>query len=191
MEFWDVITERHSTRDYLPDPVPREKLQRVLHAAALAPSAMNEQPYRFHVAEGEARQRAGAVVAQATVHLEEFMKQLGPEHYATAVEWYSSLGQAPIVIGVSMPQAESDLDSINKLLSVGAALENLMLAATAEGLATCNITFAWWVRDQLAEAFEVEPGHEMVAILALGMPSETPPLAPPHSDDVADWLDDE
>lgn len=189
MDFWSVVSNRHSVRDFRPDPVPREQLERLLHAAALAPSAMNAQPWRYHVAQGEARQRVGELVAQATVHLEEYMEQLGPENYQWAVEWYSSLGGAPVVVGVSMPHGESEMDLTNKLLSVGASLENFMLAATAETLATCNITFAWWVRDQLAEGFEIGEGREIVAIVALGYPGAVPPMAPEHREDIADWLD--
>jgi len=190
MDFWTVVEGRHSVRAFRSDPVPRELIERLLHAASAAPSAMNEQPWRFHVAVGDARMEVGKVVAQATVHLEEYMEQLGREHYDEAVSWYSSLGNAPAIIGVSMLDAISDLDLTNKLLSVGASIENLMLAATAEGLASCNITFAWWVRDELAQAFEIGGGRSIVAILAVGYAADVPPLAPVHREDVAEWLGD-
>lgn len=187
MEFWDVIENRHSYRDFRSDPVPREVIEKCLHAAAAAPSALNEQPWRFHVTTGVSRSNLGKVIAQATVHLSEYMEVLGPERYEDALHWYSSLGDAPVVIGVSMPVAASDLDATNKLLSVGAAVENFQLAANAEGLGACNITFALWVRDELAEALAIGEGRTVVCLVALGYPSATPPAAPPRNEDIAVW----
>lgn len=189
MEFWDVVENRHSVRDFEDVEVPREKLMKLLHAASAAPSAMNEQPWRYHVATGGARAEVGQMIGQATVHLTEYMDVLGPKHYEDALRWYSSLGDAPVVIGVSMPSPQSEFDGVNKLLSVGASIENLQLAATAEGLGSCNITFAWWVREDLARLFDVAEGWSVVAVIAIGVPSEVPPVAPPHAEDVADWLE--
>lgn len=189
MEFWQVVEARHSVRDFKDAPVPRDVLERIVHAASVAPSAMNEQPWRFHVTTGETRSQLGKVVSQATVHLSEYMEVLGPKRYEDAMKWYSSLGDAPVVIGVSMPTPESDFDNMNRLLSIGAAVENLMLAATAEGLGCCNITFSWWVRTELEELLGIGPGRSMVSIVALGYPSSVPPALPPKNEDVADWLD--
>jgi nitroreductase len=192
MEFWQVIDSRHSIRDFRPDPVPRELIERMLHAAAAAPSAMNAQPWEYHVAVGHAREQVGQIVAEATIHLEEYVEHLGPrgsEGYQRAVDWYESLGNAPVVLGVAMLEPDSDADAVNKLLSVGASVENLMLAATAEGLGACNITFTSWVKDELAEFFNVGEGRSIVALIALGYPSDTPPLAPEHREDIADWFE--
>lgn len=188
MEFWDVIEARHSCRSFASESVPREKIERLLHAAAAAPSSMNLQPWRFHVAQGEVRQEAGRLIAQATLHLSEYVDQASEWDYSEALEWYSSLGHAPVLIGVSALRADSELEVMNVQLSVGAAIENLLLAATAEGLAACNITFAWWVRDELAELLRVSEDRTMVAVIALGAPGEIPLSAPAHRQDVADWL---
>jgi nitroreductase len=188
MEFWHVIEGRHSTRDYAQRAVSREKLTRILHAAAAAPSAMNSQPWRYHVAEGESRIEVGKLLAQATVHLSEYMDVLGPDHYEAAVEWYSSLGNAPVVIGVSAPRSDTEFEMTNTLLSVGASIENLLLAAMADGLGACNITFAWWVRDDLRARFGVDEDREIVAILAIGYVGSQAPAAPAHREDVADWV---
>ncbi|HSK47399.1 MAG TPA: nitroreductase family protein [Coriobacteriia bacterium] len=188
MDFWQVVEARHSIRDFRPDPVDRKSLDRMFHAASAAPSAMNSQPWRYHVATGQARAEAGKIVAQATVYLEEYVEQLGPERYAQAMQWYSSLGDAPVLIAVSMPEPESDFDRNNSLLSVGASVENLLLAATAEGLGSCNITFTSWVRDELAALFDIGTGRVIVSVIAVGHPSEILPVAPRHRDDVADWI---
>lgn len=188
MEFWEVVEARHSSRNFSREPVPREKIEKLLHAASTAPSAMNSQPWHFHVTEGEARQELGKLVSQATLHLVDYVEQPGEWDYDEALLWYSSLGHAPVAIGVSMPSSEAELDRTNNLLAVGAAIENLLLAATAEGLEACNITFAWWVRDELAKLLGIGEDREVVAIIAVGLPGDMPPAAPPHDENVADWL---
>lgn len=189
MDLWEALEGRHSVRLFRSQPVADEVMKRVLHAAVLAPSAFNSQPWRFHVTRGSTRISLGTLLAQATVHLAEYMEMLGPERYQEAINWYSSLGDAPVILGVSVPRAESELDEMNKLISVGAAVENLMLAATDEGLGTCVITFAWWVKDELAELLDIGDDRQMVALLAVGYPRDTVPASPPHSNDVAVWYD--
>lgn len=189
MDFWKVVESRHSVRDYRPDPVPRELVDRALAAASAAPSAMNLQPWRFHVATGDARQRVGEIVSSATMHLAEYMDVLGPDHYEDAVKWYSSLGDAPIVVVVSCLKSDNEFDASNKWLSVGCAIENFLLATTVQGLASCNITFAWWVRDELAQFLQVDEGREILAIIAVGYPGEAPVVSHPHNPDVADWYE--
>jgi len=188
MDFWQVVEARHSIRDFKSDPVSRKSLERLIHAAAAAPSAMNSQPWRYHVATGAARAEVGKIVAQATVHLEEYVEQLGPERFAQAVQWYSSLGDAPVLIAVSSPLPDSDFDRANNLLSIGASIENLLLAAIAEGLGACNITFTSWVREELAEFLGLDEDRIVVAIIAVGHPSEILPVAPRHRADIVDWV---
>lgn len=49
MEFMELVTSRHSVRNYLPDPIPKEVLAEILEAGRLAPSAQNRQPWRYLV----------------------------------------------------------------------------------------------------------------------------------------------
>jgi nitroreductase len=184
MDFLDVLAQRHSVRDFADRAVPREVLQRVVGAASFAPSAMNEQPWRFYIAEGATRWRVNEIMAQSTVHLADYMDVLGPERYEAATRWYTDLGGAPVIVCVASPPSDDELNSINRLLSVGAALENVMLAATNEGLGACVITFAFWVRDELAEALGVPEDRKVIALVALGYPGVSPE-PPAHSEDIA------
>lgn len=189
MEFRQVLEGRRSVRDFRSDPIPREVLERVVGAAGLAPSSMNLQPWTFHVCTGDSRVQVGETVAQATVHLLEYMEVLGPERYEDAVKWYSSLGDAPVVIVCTMTTPDSEFEALNLTLSVGAALENLMLTAKAEGLGSCSITFGWWVRDELKALLGVPSEQTVASITALGYPSDVPPAAPPRREDIAVWHD--
>lgn len=188
MDFDRVLRERHSVRAYSSREVPHDVLERVLDAASFAPSSFNEQPWRFFVATGETRTRVGEIMAQSTVYLEDYMEVLGPEGYERATKWYTDLGGCPVVVAVSMTVAEDTLTHLNRMLSVGAAVQNVLLAVTNEGLGACSITFSFWLRDELSRELGVPEDREIVALIAMGYPAEQP-LAPPHSHDIAVFRD--
>lgn len=187
VDFWDVLEGRRSIRDFEPTEVPSEVLERIVRAAGMAPSAMNSQPWNFHVCQGTTRAQVGETLAQATVHLLEYMEMLGPERYESAVKWYSSLGDAPVVVIVSMPKPDNDFDTLNRMLSVGCATENLVLAAKAEGLGACPVTFGWWVRDEMRDVIGLSSDETIATIIALGYPGDVPPAAPPRREDITVW----
>lgn len=184
VDFQSVLARRRSVRDFADRPLPRAVVERILEAASLAPSAHNEQPWRFYVAEGAARARVGEAMAHTTVHLAEYMEALGPERYEEAVRWYTDLGGAPVVACLTAPASTDEFTLVNRMLSAGAALENVLLAATSEGVGTCVITFALWVRDELAGILGVPEDRVVVALIALGYPGQAAE-SPSHSSDVA------
>jgi nitroreductase len=189
MELLDAIAKRHSVRDFRPDAVPSEMIERLVSAAALAPSAANEQPWQFFVATGETRRQIGRLIAQTTIHLAEYMEVLGPKRYDDAIEWYSSLGEAPVLIAVASPETDDALVRLNRHLSVGAAIENLLLGAVDQGLGACNITYSHWVEDEIAELLGLPDDWDVLTIVAVGFPGGAPAAAPAHRPSTAVWLD--
>jgi nitroreductase len=189
MDLWDAIDARHSVRHFRPDPVSRAVVERCVDAARHAPSSMNEQPWEFYCCRGESRTALGGIIAQATVHLSEYMEMLGPKRYEDAVEWFSSLGDAPVLIAVSCLSPDSEFSAMNRYLSIGSAVENFLLAATAQGLGSCSITFSHWVKDEMAELLGVPEGSEVVSVIALGYPSDVPTASPEKREHIAVWLD--
>jgi nitroreductase len=176
-------------RSFSPDPVEKELTDQLLAAATQAPSSFNEQPWRFYVTQGETRQQLGEIMAQSTSYLEEYIEVLGPEQYEHALRWYNCMGDAPILIAVTVNIPLGELQLINRYLAAGAAIENLLLAATAVGLATCNVTFAFMVKEDIEHALGVPSDETLVSIIALGHPTDEPPAAPPHDADVVEYLD--
>jgi nitroreductase len=61
----DAIASRRSIRAFLPDPVDRETIERLLAAAAMAPSGSNIQPWNVHVAQGSKRRELARVLLEA------------------------------------------------------------------------------------------------------------------------------
>jgi nitroreductase len=161
-------------RAYETTPVPRETLERIIKAAGAAPSPYNAQPWHFHVTTGKTRDTVAEVAALSTVHLQEYLDVLPASQLGSAERFFAGLGSAPVVIVVSVPVTEDDLGRINAYLSTGAAIQNLMLAAENEGLGCCNLTFAFWVRDRLADLLHIDDDREIVSMVLLGHPAEVP-----------------
>jgi nitroreductase len=186
----EALAARRSIRQFRSAPVDRAIIERLVKAAASAPSARNEQPWNLYVTTGATRLELGRVVAQTTVYLREYVDSLGPDGYERAFTWYSSLGDAPVLVAVAVPESDDEFTSANRLLSVGAAIENLLLAATAEGLGACPFTFSYWVKSELAKTLGLPEGHTVVCVIALGWPaSDEGTPRPAKRSDVAVWLD--
>jgi nitroreductase len=84
----DAITSRHSIRAFLPKPVPRELLERVLAVASRAPSGTNTQPWKVYVLTGAAKEALSQRVRDIYDDPEE--RELHTEEYAYyPVEWKS------------------------------------------------------------------------------------------------------
>lgn len=182
MELMDAIHGRRSIRIFDGRPVERGALEQVMDAATYAPSRMNTQPWHFHVATGEARTRVAEVMAMTTAYLEEYIDALGPEGVEYAARFYADLGAAPVVIGVASPITEECNEARDNAISVGAAVQNVLLAVHDKGLAGCNISSPHWVRDRLGDVFDLEEGWEIVSLIVLGYAAEEAHERDRHTD---------
>ena len=150
MEFEDLIKERYSVRSYQSRPVEDEKLEKVLDAARLAPTAANKQPFRLIVVKTEGRK--------------DELKRVYP------ADWFS---QAPLVICACAVKSESwtRRDGRNYVdVDTTIAMDHLILAATNLGLGTCWIAAfdAEAAREILKTPDDVEP----LLFTPLGYPAD-------------------
>ena len=187
MDTYDAIMNRHSVRAFTDDAIDREVLDRILRAAMAAPSAMNTQPWHFYVATGETREAIGAAMAQSTVHLKDYIDVLPPERIEAAERFYANLGGAPVIIALSIPSTDDDADRVYSQIALGCAIENLLLAARAEGLGSCHLTVPLWVMDEMRGIISVPEERDLISLIIVGHPAETP-LAPEHSFDHVTFL---
>jgi nitroreductase len=169
-----IIRERHSTRLFLPRPVPRELVDEALALAVHAPSNSNIQPWHVVFASGAARDRLVAALLEETHRgppnipplpesFRHFRRELGAEVYgAMGITREDKAGhdaavlrnweffRAPLAAIVCMHKDLGPADA----LSVGMFLQTLLLALTARGLGTCcEVSVAGYpetVRAQLA-----------------------------------------
>jgi nitroreductase len=174
VELAEALKRRRSIRLYTGEPVARSVIEALIDAAITAPSSWNAQPWHFHVALGAARHAVGEAVAQSTRFLEEYANILPPDMLDRAAKFYADLGKAPVVIGVSVPWSDDEVERINSLVSAGAAIENLMLCATDLGLGACCITAPRWVVDQVKAAFGIPDDRSIAGLVLVGKPAEEP-----------------
>lgn len=169
---------------YRPDPVSREDILTVLDAANQAPSALNRQQWEFLIVTGNKILEMGRSYRST---LDEYLSHwdaspmrdfITREEFIRFAETY---GGAPVVIVVLTPTDEIANFRKANLESASAALENLLLAATALGLGTCWMTGPLRDEKTLRRILSVPDDREIVAITPLGYPEKIP-AAPPRID---------
>lgn len=161
MDIYKVLKERRSVRKYKSAPVPDETLKRILEAAQLAPSWSNMQCWRFIVVRDPKRKEQ---LAESVPDKNPAIKAIGQT--------------APVVIVLCAdPKASGQQDNKDYyLLDSGLAMQQLMLAAHAEGLGTCWV--AWFDEAKAREACAVPPDYRVVALTPLGFPEKQPSEKP-------------
>lgn len=190
MEFFEVVKKRRAVRAYRPDPINKEDILKVLEAAHSAPSGRNLMSWEFIVVTGEKRAKLcesyGRIGKNYTADWEDrkaaeaFMKYAG------------TYGGAPVIIVVTA--ATDPLPGVNKMhLETGcAAMENILLAATALGLGTCWMTGPLQDEPTLRKELEIPDDRQIVAVTPLGHPlvwPEPPPLPEPDFTRKIRWVD--
>lgn len=152
MSLLDLIKSRYSCRAYQPLGVEKEKMAYVMECVRLAPSAVNKQPWRFHL------------ISDPTdkAKLQECYDR----------EWFKT---APLYIITSVLHDEEWVRADGKHhgdIDVAIAVEHLCLAATEQGLATC------WVCNfdaaLLKERFALPDGEEPAVVIPIGYAADAP-----------------
>ena len=152
MNVMEAVETRQSVRAYEDKPVEPEKLERILEAARLAPSAKNRQEWRFIVVQDEARRRA----------------------LVEAANGQSFVGEAPVVIAACGVDTEYRMPCGHPAFSidVAIALEHIALQACEEGLGTCWI--GAFNEAKVKEILGVPEDVCVVELMPLGYPADEP-----------------
>lgn len=142
MEFREVVVKRRSVRKFRKDPIPEESLRRVLEAGLWAPSAGNCQPWHFLVVtDSEIKAKiASCCTSFSKKHWKRFSPARARYLAARGGSWDKSyLRDIPILVVVSYKLPENVSREL-VLGSVWMCVENMLLAATDEGLGSCVYT---------------------------------------------------
>jgi nitroreductase len=145
MDVFEAVQKRHSTRAYESTPVPEEKLEKILEAARLAPSAGNIQPWHFIIVRNREKR----------------------ETLAKGGRYARFLAESPIVIvGCGDQKASPNWYAVD----VAIAMQNMVLTTTGEGLATCWI--GSFDEDRVRNLLKIPHNFRVIALVALGYPRE-------------------
>ncbi|MDD5698850.1 MAG: nitroreductase family protein [Victivallaceae bacterium] len=156
MDFYEVIRKRRSIRSYKSDPIPEAALQRIAEAVHLAPSACNFQPWKIKIVTDP------GLRAQISANYTR--------------DWLIQAPAIAVIIGNSK-QCWKRFDgtpSVN--IDIGIAMEHLILAATAEGLATCWI--GAYDMAKMNAVLGVVPPWNVLALSPLGYADQEPTNVP-------------
>jgi nitroreductase len=160
MELYEALEGRRSIRKYTADPVSDETLQKLLCAAGIAPSWKNNQCWRFIVVREQSRKQklAGSL----------------PDGNPCK----KAIAEAPVVLVLCAdPRTSGRQDGKDYyLLDAGLAMQQLMLAAHAEGLGTCWV--AWFDEAKARPACNIPEPYRVVALTPLGVPAHRPSPRP-------------
>jgi coenzyme F420-0:L-glutamate ligase / coenzyme F420-1:gamma-L-glutamate ligase len=178
--FYSLVADRRSIRRYEASAVPAETLDRVLAAARWAPSAHNRQPWRFAMltafdwkdrlalAMGERLRRDRLADGDSVAAIEQDVARS-----------YARITGAPVVIVVALDMADMDrypddrrrAEHTMAVQSAAMAVQNLLLAAHAEGLGACWMCAPLFCPDVVTEALGLPKAWEPQAIVTLGRPA--------------------
>lgn len=141
MDVFEAVQKRHSVRSYESTPVSDEKLDRILEAARLAPSAGSIQPWHFVVVTDREKREA----------------------MAKSGRYARFLAESPVtIVGCGDQKASPNWYTVD----VAIAMQNMVLTATAEGLGTCWV--GSFSEERVKSLLKIPERFRVVALLAVG-----------------------
>lgn len=172
MNFLEIANNRQSCRSYNEErPVEQEKLDAILEAVRLAPSACNGQPYHLTVCRGETAKE----VAAATTGM-------GMNKFAVQAPILIVISQAPYVKSAALGAKLKGIDY--RSIDIGIAAAYLTAEATAQGLGTCIL--GWLDDAKIRKICDLDFPVQLV--ITLGYPKESDKLRPKKRKDLSELV---
>ena len=191
MNTLDAIAARRSIRKFKNDPIPEDTLRCILMAAMQAPSGKNRQPWRLIVVKEDKHAEMVRILREGIAKT----KSQGDDPGSS--EWSASIMElAPLTVFVFNPEAtlpwlahsiDQNFTELVDTQSIGAAIQNMLLAAQDLGLGSLWICDVFYAYESLCQWLG-EKG-EMIAAVSFGYPDESPaPRRRKTFDEVVRWL---
>lgn len=183
----DEIVSRRSIRQYVSKEVEDDIVKEMIEAAVLSPSAKNRQPWKFIVFRGNAKDELVQVMRKG-VEDEKISHRLMPK-WAKAIPDAENtvriMEEAPVLIVVLNTNGKTPFTAIDNedriveicdSLSIGAAIENMILTASEHGLGTLWIANTCFAYDELTRFLDTD--DQLIGVVAVGYPDEYPSKRP-------------
>jgi F420 biosynthesis protein FbiB-like protein len=175
-DFYSLITSRRSVRRYQPTQLEPELIERLLNAAAWAPSAHNRQPFTRQ----EDKEKLGSEMG-ARLRAD----RTADNDPAQAIEAdvrrsYTRITTAPCVIVVCLTLEDMDVypderrsaaEHLMAVQGVALSIQNLLLAAAAEGLGACWMCAPLFCQDTVKNALDLPSSWQAQGLITLGYPA--------------------
>lgn len=159
--FLDLVKLRQSDRAYLDKPVEKEKLERILESAHLAPSACNAQPWKFVVVtDPEKRMQIADATASKVLSMNHFSKQ-APVQLVLIEE---NANFTSTVGGWATNKHYPHID-------LGIVASHICLAAADEGLGSCMI--GWCDEKKVRKALDIPKNKRVMLVILIGYSAQS------------------
>ena len=157
MDFLELVSSRQSVRAFDPDrAVEREKLDRIIEIARLAPSACNAQPWSFVLVDDpELKNKVADATSSRVLGMNHFTKQ-APVHLLLVEE------KVNISSGIGGWVKKKDFAQMD----LGIVAAHIVLAAQAEGLGTCIV--GWFDEDKVKELLNIPASNRVWLSIVIG-----------------------
>lgn len=183
METYNVILERRSTRKYKDIDISDDAVKTILSAGIAAPSSKNKQPWKFIITKGSSKEKALSAMERGIANAKSGNGLLPTrKHLIPSVEnTLQAMKQAPVVVFVFNTEVHHLFDcvsteerfvEVSNILSIGAAIENMLIMANDLGVASlwiCDTVFAY---TELCEC--LGESNQLVSAIAFGYADEEP-----------------
>ena len=177
------LDARRSIRAFLPDPVPREALDGFVEAACTAPAPHHSRPWRWVIVDGAGAKERLAAGMGAAWRRDLEGDGLAPARIDELVESsHRKITDAPAVVlgcltwnGLDRypDETRQRAEWGMALLSLGAAVENFMVAAADAGYASCWVAAPIFCPEAARDALTLDPEWLPHAMVVVGVPDPT------------------
>ena len=182
LEFYEVVRRRRSVRRFRTEgEVGEDVVGRLVEAACLAPSAGNSQPWRFIIVRDRVLLRRLAEVNTRFSRLawKAFDSGMARDVASRGGRWDKSyVAELPVVIVICYGVGVKGIPDELMLASTWCAIENMLLAATAEGLGSCPYTLFRREEKAVKELFGVPEDYRIACIVHVGHTLDVPKPPP-------------
>jgi nitroreductase len=182
MDMLSALEARRSAKK-LVEPAPtRTQLEQILRAGANAPDHGRLRPWRFVVMRGAALQRFGESMAEA------FQEKVPSANAEQIAKERAKALRAPIIIAVAARVTRNKIPEVEQLLSAGAAVENMFLAARSLGYGAMWKTGDVAYNPKIKEHLGLAATDHIVAFLYIGTEAVAGDVTPISLDGLVTWL---
>ena len=145
------IIGRRSIRAYTGEPVDDDSIMAILEAARWAPSGLNNQPWRF------------VIIRDKSVR----------ENLSALTKYRRIVRECDVCVAVFF-HSPSGYDRDKDMMGIGAAIENMLLAAHSMGLGAVWLGEILKSKAEVSSLLGIDSDHELMAVVAIGHPAEKP-----------------
>ena len=193
MSIESIMNSRRSIRKFLPDPVSDEQIRELISAAVTAPSGCNSQCWYF--AAVKSPEKISAIAEAAEQGVRRFYSDVTDENFVSSrIKQTTFFRNAPLVICVFLTHMEYHdpripeyyrskgighkemLEALGNpdILSIGAAVENLLLKAEEMGLGACWMNDPDVASEEICACLGTPENYRLISVIPIGKPAYVP-----------------